>query len=347
MTVSELAVLVGGQLASGADGQAVVTGVASLNEALPGDATFFSSPKYLPQLHTSKATVALVPKDFSEQVPPSLIRCENPTNAFSKVVERFAPAPIVFAPGVHSTAVIGSDVKLGSDVSVQPYTVIESGAEIGDGTVIGAHCYIGHSARIGKNTYLHPKVSVLARCVVGNRVILHSGVVLGADGFGYEFQGGKFVKVPQLGIVQIDDDVEIGANTAVDRARFGRTWIQSGTKIDNLVQVGHNVVIGMNSIICGQVGISGSTKIGNYVTIAGQAGVGGHIEIADQITIGARSGVIKSLTSKQIYLGFPAMPARQFKQDIAHLRNIHKLKARITRLEQLLSADGKTLPSEM
>ena len=347
MTVSELAALVGGQLVSGADGQAKITGVASLIDALPGDATFFSSQKYLPQLRNSKATVALVPLDFAEQVPLALIRCENPTNAFSKVVERFAPAPIVFAPGVHPTAVIGADVRLGAGVSIQPHAVIEAGAHIGDGSIIGAHCYIGHSARVGKNSFFHPRVSVLDRCVVGNRVILHSGVVLGADGFGYELQGGKFVKVPQLGIVQIDDDVEIGANTAIDRARFGRTWIQAGTKIDNLVQVGHNVVIGMNSIICGQVGISGSTKIGNYVTIAGQAGIAGHIEIADQATVGAQSGVTKTLPTKQIYMGFPAMPAKQFKEDIAHLRNIPKLKARIARLEQLLRVEGKTLPPEI
>ena len=347
MTVSELAALVGGQLAPGADGEALITGVASLIEALPGDATFFSALKYLPQLHASKATAALVPMDFSEKVPPALIRCENPTNAFTKIVEKFAPAPIVFAQGVHPTAVIGPDVRLGEGVSIQPFAVIEAGAHIGEGTVVGAHCYIGHAARIGRDTFLHPRVSILARCVVGSRVILHSGVVLGADGFGYEFQGGKFVKVPQLGIVQIDDDVEIGANTTVDRARFGRTWIQSGTKLDNLVQVGHNVVIGSNTVICGQVGISGSTKIGNYVTIAGQAGIGGHIEIADQATIGARSGVTKTLSSNQIYMGFPAMPARQFKEDIAHLRNIPKLKARIARLEQLLRAAGKTLPPEI
>ncbi len=347
MTVTELATLVGGQLASGADGQALITGVASLIDALPGDVTFFSSLKYLPQLHTSRATVALVPLDFAEKVPSALIRCENPTNAFSKAVEKFAPPHVIFAPGIHPSVVLGADVQIGSDVSIQPYAVIESGVKIGDGSVIGAHSYIGHSVRIGNNTYIHPKVTVLARCVIGNRVILHSGVVLGADGFGYELQAGKFVKVPQLGIVQIDDDVEIGANTAIDRARFGRTWIQAGTKIDNLVQVGHNVVIGMNSIICGQVGISGSTKIGNYVTIAGQAGVGGHIEIADQTTVAAQSGVTKTLSTKQIYMGFPAMPARQFKEDIAHLRNIPKLKARIARLEQFLSAEGKTLPPEM
>jgi UDP-3-O-[3-hydroxymyristoyl] glucosamine N-acyltransferase len=347
MTVSELAALVGGQLACGADGQAIVIGVASLIESLPGDVTFFSTEKYLPQLHTTKATVALVPKGFAKEVPPELIFCENPTNAFSKLVERFAPAPIVFAPGIHPAALVGADVRLGTGVSVQPYAVIEAGAHIGDGTVVGAHCYIGHSARIGKNSFLHPRVSVLARCVVGDRAILHSGVVLGADGFGYELQEGKFVKVPQLGIVQIDDDVEVGANTTIDRARFGRTWIQSGTKIDNLVQIGHNVVIGTKSIICGQVGVSGSTKIGSYVTIAGQAGIGGHIEIADQATVAAQSGVTKTLSTNQIYMGFPAMPARQFKEDIAHLRNIPRLKARIAKIEQLLSAENKSLPPEI
>jgi UDP-3-O-[3-hydroxymyristoyl] glucosamine N-acyltransferase len=229
-------------------------------------------------------------------------------------------------------------------VCIGAYAVIEDGAQIGDRTVIGAHGYVGHEARVGADTFFHPRATLLARCILGDRVILHSGVVLGSDGFGYEFQGGKHVKIPQVGIVQVDDDVEIGANTSIDRARFGKTWIQQGTKIDNLVQIGHNVVIGRHVILCGQVGIAGSTKIGNNSVIGGQVGTAGHIEIGEGTTIGAQSGVSKTLAGKQIYMGTPAMPAREWKEQLAHSHGIPKLKKRIAVLEQLLDKAGKTLP---
>jgi UDP-3-O-[3-hydroxymyristoyl] glucosamine N-acyltransferase len=343
ITVSELAALVGGQLAAGADGSVKISGAAALAEALPGEVTFFGNPKYLPQLRKSRATVALVPLAFAEPVPALCIRCENPTLAFSKAVEKFAPAPVRFAPGVHPTAVIAPGVKLGAGVSIQPYAVIEEGATVGAGTVIGAHGYVGHGAQIGSDCHIHARVTVGFRCKVGNRVILHSGVVLGSDGFGFELQDGRHVKIPQTGIVQIDDDVEIGANSSVDRARFGRTWIGEGTKIDNLVQIGHNAVIGKHCILCGLTGIAGSTKIGNNVILAGQVGTVGHVEIGDGVTVGAQSGVSKSLPEKQIYMGSPAVPAREWKEQVAQIHSLHKLRARIARLEQLLGEAGQSI----
>ncbi len=344
MTVSELAALIGGQLAVGTDGSAPITGAAALAEAEPGDITFFANVAYLPALRKCRATAVLVPADFAEAVTPIAITCADPAAAFAQFLAKVAPPPVVFAPGIHPTAIIGEGVKLGEGVSIQPYVVIEEGAEIGDGTLLGAQCYIGHRAQIGTQCQLHARVTVGERCVVGNRVILHGGVVLGTDGFGYEFQDGKHVKVPQTGIVQVDDDVEIGANTCIDRARFGRTWIQAGTKIDNLVQVGHNVVVGKHSILCGQVGISGSTRLGNFVTVAGQVGIAGHLEIGDKATLAAQAGVTKSLPGNEIYMGYPAQPAKEFREQNARIRNLERLRRRVAELEQILSAQMKSLP---
>ena len=344
ITVSELAALVGGQLVSGADGSAKISGVSTLAEALPGEVAFFGNPKYLPKLRVSKATAVLVPIAFAEEVPASCIRCENPTLAFSKVIEKFAPPPIRFEPGIHPTAIIGAGVRLGANVSVQPYAVIEEGTSVGEGTFIGAHSYIGHGTEIGAGCHIHPRVSIGFCSRIGSRVILHSGVVIAGDGFGFEFHDGRHVKIPQIGIVRIDDDVEIGANSTVDRARFGLTWIGEGTKIDNLVQIGHNVVIGKHCILCAFVGVSGSTKIGNYVILAGQVGTVGHVEIADGVTVGAQSGVSKTLPDKQMYIGSPAIPAREWKEQLAQVHSLHKLRARVAHLEKLLGTSAKSVP---
>ncbi len=346
LTVQELAALTGGQFALADDGARAITGAAAIADAGEGHVTFFGNAKYLAQLKASRATAALVPLDFSEPISPVAIRVENPSLAFAQLLEKFAPEPIRFAPGVHPTAVLGRDVVLGENVSVQPFVVIEDGACIGAATVLGAHSYIGHAATVGAGCQLAPRVTVGARCVIGDRVIIHSGAVLGSDGFGFEFAGGRHVKIPQTGIVQIDDDVEIGANVTIDRARFGRTWIQEGTKIDNLVQIAHNVVIGRHCLIVSQVGISGSTKLGNYVTLAGQVGVVGHIEIGDQTIVAAQSGVSKSIGSKQIVFGYPAMPLRESKEQLARIGRLPKLYARVKKLEQLTGSRSESSPPD-
>lgn len=347
LTVQELAALVGGQFALNSERASLpITGVAAIAEAGEGHVTFFGNAKYLPGLRACRATAALVPKGFAEEIGPLAIEVENPSLAFATLVEKFAPEPLRFPPGVHPSAVIGEGVVLGPGVSVQPFAVIEAGARIGARTVIGAHGYVGHEAQIGEDCLLHPRVTVGTRCVVGRRVIIHSGVVIGSDGFGFEFVGGKHVKIPQIGIVQIDDDVEIGANTTIDRARFGRTWIGEGTKIDNLVQIAHNVVIGKCCILVAQSAISGSSRLGNYVTLAGQVGVVGHLEIGDQVIVGAQSGVSKSLPAKGVYMGSPAVPAQEWREQVAHLRRFDRLNARIKALEQLPDSPGKSSPSE-
>jgi UDP-3-O-[3-hydroxymyristoyl] glucosamine N-acyltransferase len=333
-TVSELAALVGGQFASATDGAIRITGAAAVMDAGEGQITFFGNPKYLPQLKTSRASAALVPLDFAESIPPVPIRVANPSLAFAQLLERFAPPPVRFAPGVHPTAVVAPGAVLGENVSIQPFVVVEEGAHIGANTVIGAHGYIGHDAKVGPNCLLAPRVTVGARCLVGARVILHSGVVLGSDGFGFELSGGKHVKIPQTGIVQIDDDVEIGANTTIDRARFGRTWIGEGTKIDNLVQIAHNVVVGKHCILVSQAGISGSTRLGNYVTLAGQVGIVGHVEIGDKATVAAQAGVSKSLPPGSVFWGSPAQPMKETLEQLALGRRLPKLFERVKRLEQ-------------
>jgi len=334
-TVSELAALVGGQFASEADGGARITGVASIAEARAGDVTFFGNAKYLAGLKTCRATAALVPADFTDAIPPIAIRCENPTLAFSKILERTAPAPIVFPQAIHATAVLGAGVELGDGVSIQPHVVIEPGAKIGARTVLGAGAYIGHDAVVGADCQIATRVTIGARCVVGNRVIIHSGAVLGSDGFGFELKDGRHIKIPQIGIVQVDDDVEIGANTTVDRARFGRTWIGSGTKIDNLVQIAHNVQIGKHCIICAQAGISGSTRLGDYAVLGGQVGTVGHIEIGSGAQVGAQSGVSKSVPAGEVWFGYPAMPIKEQKEQLARIALLPRLFDRVKRAEQL------------
>jgi UDP-3-O-[3-hydroxymyristoyl] glucosamine N-acyltransferase len=337
-SIEELAALVGGRV-FGTVGATRITGAASVTDAQEGDITFFGNAKYLPALRASRATCALVPEGFEEPIPAAQIQVGNPTLAFSKILAQLAPAPIVFPPGVHPSAVIAADARIGENVSIQAHVVVEPGAVIGNGTVLGPNVYIGHGTRVGADCKIYANASIRERCVIGNRVIIHSGAVLGSDGFGFEMVGGRYVKIPQTGIVQIDDDVEIGANTTIDRARFGRTWIGEGSKIDNLVQIAHNVVIGKHSVVVSQVGISGSSHIGNYVTLAGQVGIVGHIEIGDQAIVGAQSGVSKSIPAKQMWWGSPAGPIQEQKEQLARINRLPKLMERVKRLEKLAAGE--------
>lgn len=323
----------GGELV-GDSGQQI-TGAASVAEATTGEITFYGNPRYLPAFRKTRASAAFVPSDFDEKIVGSQIRVANPTKAFEQVVLKFAPNPIKFAPGIHPTAVIDPAARLGAHVSIQPYAVVEAGAQIGSNTVIGAGTYVGPETTIGSDCVIYPHVTLRERCLIGSRVIIHSGAVIGADGFGFEVDKGQQKKVPQIGIVQIDDDVEIGANTTVDRARFGRTWIQQGVKIDNLVQIAHNVVIGQNSVVAAQVGVAGSVRIGRGVMIGGQAGIIGHIEIGDGTMIGAQSGVSKSLNGG-IWWATPTVPLKDAKEQIAWVRRLGDFFARVKALEKKL-----------
>jgi UDP-3-O-[3-hydroxymyristoyl] glucosamine N-acyltransferase len=332
-TLQDVAKSSGGELIG--DPSSEITGAASLADAMSGEISFFGNRKYIHLLRKTRASAVFVPLDFAEPINAAQIRVSNPTKAFEQVVLRFAPKPIRFAPGLHPSAVVDPSTQLGERVAIQPHAVIESGVRIGDDTIIGAGSYIGHETVIGSACLIYPLVTVRERSRIGSRVIIHSGAVIGADGFGFEMIDGRHEKIQQLGIVQIDDDVEIGANTTVDRARFGRTWIQQGVKIDNLVQIAHNIVIGKNSVIVAQTGISGSTRVGERVTIAGQVGIIGHVEIADGTIIAAKSGVSKSLPGG-VWFGYPAVPFAEAKQQIAWIHRLGKLFARVKEIEKKL-----------
>jgi UDP-3-O-[3-hydroxymyristoyl] glucosamine N-acyltransferase len=332
-TLQELANMAGGELVG--DPAANITGAASLAEAVPGEITFFSDPRYGPLLRKTHASAVFVPLNFSDNISAAQIRVANPSKAFEQVVLKFAPRPVSFAPGIHPSAIVDPTAKLGARVSIQPYVVIEANVSIGDNTVIGAGTYVGHETSIGASCTIYARVTIRERSRIGSRVIIHGGAIIGADGFGFEFVENRHKKIPQLGIVQIDDDVEIGANTTIDRARFGRTWIQEGVKIDNLVQVAHNVVIGKHSAVAAQTGISGSTRVGEHVQMAGQVGIVGHVTIADKTLIGAQSGVSKDIGGG-VWFGYPAMPMPEAKRQIAWIRRLGKLFARVKEIEKKL-----------
>jgi UDP-3-O-[3-hydroxymyristoyl] glucosamine N-acyltransferase len=332
LTLGEIAGLTKGNLRG--DPQQQITGAAPLIDARDGEITFFENQRYLPQLRASQASAAFVPADFAEDVRLNVIRVGQPFKAFEQMVRHFAPPPVQYAPGVHPTAVVDSSVQLGKRVSIQPHVVIEPGVSVGDDTVIGAGSYIGHETIIGAKCLIHPRVTIADRTKIGSRVVIHAGVVIGGDGFGFDKEGEKYVKQAQLGIVQIDDDVEIGANTAIDRARFGRTWIQQGVKLDNLVHIAHNVVIGENTVVAAQVGISGSTRVGKRVVLAGQVGVVGHVEVGDDATFMAKSGISKNVPGGGTWWGVPVVPLHEAKQQVVWVRQLGKWIERIKALEK-------------
>ena len=333
LTLQEIAKLCDGEISG--DAKCGITGAASLDEAVEGEIAFYNNPKYMPRLRKTRASAVFVPKDFSEQTDAAQIRVADPSKAFQQVVLKLAPKPIQFPPGVHPTAIVDPTAKIGARVSIQPHAVIEANVKIGDETVIGAGTYIGHETEIGSGCLIYPNVSIRERTKIGSRVIIHGGAVVGADGFGFEFKDGRQQKIPQIGIVQIDDEVEIGANTTIDRARFGRTWIQEGVKIDNLVQIAHNVVIGKHTVIAAQAGISGSVRIGERVSMAGQVGIVGHATIGDGAMIVAQSGVSKNIPGG-VWFGYPAVPIEEARKQFAWIHRLGRLFERVKEIEKRL-----------
>ena len=333
LTLQEIAKLCDGEI--NGDAKCGITGAASLDEAVEGEIAFYNNPKYMPRLRKTRASAVFVPRDFSEQTDAAQIRVTDPSKAFQQVVLKLAPKPIQFPPGVHPTAIVDPTAKIGARVSIRPHAVIEANVKIGDETVIGAGTYIGHETEIGSDCLIYPNVSIRERTKIGSRVIIHGGAVVGADGFGFEFKDGRQQKIPQIGIVQIDNDVEIGANTTIDRARFGRTWIQEGVKIDNLVQIAHNVVIGKHTVIAAQAGISGSVRIGERVSMAGQVGIVGHATIGDGAMIVAQSGVSKNIPGG-VWFGYPAVPIEEARKQFAWIHRLGRLFERVKEIEKRL-----------
>jgi UDP-3-O-[3-hydroxymyristoyl] glucosamine N-acyltransferase len=265
---------------------------------------------------------------------PCYLRVADPSAAFERVVARFAPPQPAFVPGVHPRAVVAAEVGLDpAAVSVGPGAVVSRGCVLGAGTVVGANVWLGENVQIGRDCVIHANVSIRENCRLGDRVILHCNSVVGADGFGFEMTPQGHRKIDQVGIVQIDDDVEIGAGTTIDRARFGRTWIGAGTKIDNQVMIGHNCVIGKHCIIVAQCGLSGSSILGDHVTLAAKVGVAGHVRIASGVVVMGASGVTKDLAEPGYYLGFPAAPVQEARRVMAAQRSLPGLLARVKKLE--------------
>jgi len=344
LTAAEIAAAIGGRVDG--DGTVVVRGVAGIREAGPEDASFVAGRRYLRHAADTRAAVVLVPEDWDGECPATLIRVRNPEAAFSRVAEMFAPPPIVPPPGVHPTALVAEDARLGEGVSIGPYVVVEPGARIGDRTTLMAFCYVGHESEVGEDCRLYPHVSLRERVRIGNRVIIHNGTVIGSDGFGYTVdQAGVRHKIPQLGTVVIGDDVEIGANVTVDRARYGATRIGNGVKIDNLVQIAHNVIIGDHAVIVAQAGIAGSTVIGAKAILAGQAGVAGHLTVGEGAIVGAQAGVSKDVAPGMYVSGYPAAPHSKATRIHAHVQRLPQLRERLQQLERRLQEVESRLAS--
>ncbi len=312
LTLQHLANLTEGKILRG-DPAESFSGISSLDFAKRTEISFLGNGKYHALFHETKAGAVLVSADHPcGPADTALVQVENPTLSFSKVIDFFHASKKSFVPSIHPTSFIDTSVQLDpSKVCIHAGVVILAGAIIGDGTEIFPNAFIGENSRIGNDCVIHANVSVREECVIGDRCILQPGVVIGSDGYGYQFSQGKHVKIPQLGIVEIGNDVEIGANTCIDRARFGKTLIGDGTKIDNLVQIGHNVEIGRHCIIIALTGIAGSSKLGNYVTVAAQAGIAGHLTIGDKAVLASRTGVTHDLEGGITYLGNPAQPIRE------------------------------------
>ncbi|MBS0663262.1 MAG: UDP-3-O-(3-hydroxymyristoyl)glucosamine N-acyltransferase [Verrucomicrobia bacterium] len=320
----------------------VVHGIASLAAAAPGDLSFLGNPKYRAEAAATRASVVLLPLDYDGAPQPNqqFLLVENPSASLARLCSRIEqllwPKP---APGIHPTAYVAPSAKIASSATVGPLCVVESDAVVGERSHLQGQVYVGRGAQVGDDCWLMAGVVLSAECVLRNRVRLQSGVIVGSDGFGYEFVKGRHEKVPQVGIVLIEDDVEIGANTTLDRARFSRTVVGEGTKIDNLVQVAHNVTIGKHVILCAQVGISGSVTIGDYAVLGGQAGIGGHITVGKGAKVGGQSAVTFNVEPGTYVNGSPAMSYMLSQRlEVLH-RRLPDLFKRVDELEKLA---GKT-----
>jgi UDP-3-O-[3-hydroxymyristoyl] glucosamine N-acyltransferase len=333
----ELAGLISGQLIG--DGDIEVNEIRDITEAGIGCVSFIVHPKFAAYLENTKASCAIVPQGIEKAACP-IIRVKNPAIAFIKVVETLMPDRIPHPKGINKLAVIAKSAKIGKNVAIGPYAVISSSATIGDRSIIYPFSYIGDSTEIGDDCIIYPNVSIRENIKIGSRVIIHSGSVVGSDGFGYDNTTGVHLKIPQVGGVIIEDDVEIGACVTIDRAKFSNTKIGKGTKIDNLVQIAHNVIIGENCIIVAQCGISGSSTLGKNVMMGGQAGLVDHITLGDNVMVAAQAGLTKSVPANTIMFGTPARPMRFEKKLVALIDKLPEIYERLKKLENQAKVTG-------
>jgi UDP-3-O-[3-hydroxymyristoyl] glucosamine N-acyltransferase len=333
ISLKELAALIGGTVIGDAD--ATVTGLGSLDDAGEGQITFLSNPKLVDKVRTTKATAVILPKGV-DGFGRNVIETTNPYLAFAKVLTLFTGRPAE-PKGVMAGAIVSKSACLGSDVTVYPGAYIGDNVTIGDRAVIHSCAVIYEQAIIGNDVTIHANVSIRERCRIGNRVIIHNGAVIGSDGFGYAPEGKSYFKIPQVGIVVIEDDVEIGANTTIDRAALDVTLIKRGVKLDNLVQIAHNCIIGEDTAIASQTGISGSTTVGRNVTISGQVAAAGHVKIGDNIILAGRCGVTGNLEKPGIYSGVPPMPHKDWLKASVLFAKLPEMKKSVTTLEKRIA----------
>ena len=338
-TVTEIAHLIHGQVVG--DGTAKIRGISGIVEAQPGEITFLASSGYRRFLKTTTASAIIVPLDTAFP-HKTLIRVTDPRLAFAKVMRLFHHSYPQMPEGIHPSAVIGQRVNLGREVSIGACAFIEEQVTIGDKVIIFPGVVIGRKSQIGSESIIYANVTIREQTIIGQNVVIHSGTVIGSDGFGYAKENNRHLKIPQIGTVIIEDDVEIGANVTIDRGTLGATRIGQGTKIDNLVQIAHNVIIGPNCLLMAQVGISGSTVIGSDVILTGQVGVVGHIKIGDGSVVGAKSGVSKSVPSGSIIFGYPARPHTKTKRIEACLNRLPELFKRVKALEEEVAIQERT-----
>jgi UDP-3-O-[3-hydroxymyristoyl] glucosamine N-acyltransferase len=336
-TAAEIAKRLEGEIVG--DGSVVLTGFAPAERAHSGDLTFAENADYFARAEQSAASAIVVDAAFSSN--KVLIRVTNARVAFAKVLPLFFPEPI-FPAGVHAAAIVAKSALVDPSAHIGPYCVIGENVRIGPRSVLQGGNFIGDNCQLGEDVNIFPNATIYPRTEIANRVRVHSGAVLGADGFGYVLDGGVHRKVMQIGHVIIRDDVEIGANVTIDRGALGPTIIGKGTKIDNLVQIAHNVVIGENCLVVSQAGISGSTKLGNYVTVAGQVGLAGHLKIGNRVVIAAQSGVMHDIPDDEKWFGYPAQPDRQTKRQIIALHQLPELLKRVSEIEKKLGLGSKS-----
>src|SRR6267142_1086750 len=323
MKLSEIAAKLGARLEP-PDADAEIAGIAGNEAAAPGEITFVANPKYTAATQTTQASAIIVDDKFPPLAKP-VLRVKNPQYAYLRVVEFFHQAP-VYEPGIHATAVIHPTARIGAGASIAASVVIDAGVEIGDGCTIRPQVVIERDVKIGGNFFAHPHVSIREDCRIGNNVVLHNGVVIGSDGFGFaKDERGRWQKIRQAGRVVIEDDVEIQANSCIDRGSLGETRIGRGTKIDNLVQVAHNCIVGDNGLLCSQVGLAGSTTLGKNVILAGQAGVSGHCTLGDDVVVTAQSGTHGDIPAGSMVSGSPAFDNTQWLRSVAVFSRLPEL----------------------
>ena len=337
LTTAEIAKQLGGEVLG--DATAVLTGFAHAAEARPGDLTFAENAEFFAAAENSAATAIIAGKEFSS-AKKIVIRVANARIGFAKALAIFFPEP-KFAAGIHPSAVVARSAQVDATAHIGPHCFVGERVTIGAQAVLQSGNSVGDDSKIGDETNLFPNVTVYPRSQIGRRVRIHAGSVIGSDGYGYVLDAGVHRKVPQVGNVVIGDDVEIGANVTIDRGALGSTSIGRGTKIDNLVQIAHNVVIGEHCIVISQVGIAGSTKLGNYVILAGQVGLAGHLKIGHQVTVGAQSGVMSNIPDGEKWMGAPAQPDKDFKRQVIALRHLPELLKKIAAWEKKLGVSAE------